>query len=74
LAHQRLKAGKHSHALLELQLWRYQDGHFINRRSGLALAVDSSKCYLLLFMLIQLVLDTRSKLIFFCLLFSREQR
>ncbi|KAF9360723.1 hypothetical protein BGX34_007540, partial [Mortierella sp. NVP85] len=41
LAHQKLKAGKHSHALLELQLWRYQDGHFINRRSGLALAVDS---------------------------------
>ncbi|KAF9929140.1 hypothetical protein BGZ65_005935, partial [Modicella reniformis] len=41
LAHQKLKSGKHSHALLELQLWRFQDGYFINRRSGLVLAVDS---------------------------------
>ncbi|KAG0334355.1 hypothetical protein BG004_000441, partial [Podila humilis] len=40
LAHQRLKSGKHSHALLELQLWRFQDGYIINRRSGLVLAVD----------------------------------
>ncbi|KAF9156576.1 hypothetical protein DFQ26_009301, partial [Actinomortierella ambigua] len=39
LAHQRTKSGKHSHALLELQLWRFQDGYFINRRSGLVLAV-----------------------------------
>ncbi|KAF9583249.1 hypothetical protein BGW38_009927, partial [Lunasporangiospora selenospora] len=40
LAHQRLKSGKHSHALLELQLWRFVEGRLINRRSGLALAVD----------------------------------
>ncbi|KAF9100709.1 hypothetical protein BGX27_000276, partial [Mortierella sp. AM989] len=40
LAHQKLKSGKHSHALLELQLWRFQDGYIINRRSGLVLAVD----------------------------------
>ncbi|KAF9345813.1 hypothetical protein BGX26_002705, partial [Mortierella sp. AD094] len=40
LAHQRLKSGKHSHALLELQLWRFEDGYIINRRSGLVLAVD----------------------------------
>ncbi|KAG0043718.1 hypothetical protein BGZ83_011087, partial [Gryganskiella cystojenkinii] len=40
LAHQKLKSGKHSHALLELQLWRFQDGLIINRRSGLVLAVD----------------------------------
>ncbi|KAG0196973.1 hypothetical protein BGX28_009522, partial [Mortierella sp. GBA30] len=40
LAHQRLKSGKHSHALLELQLWRYDNGYIINRRSGLVLAVD----------------------------------
>ncbi|KAF9974682.1 hypothetical protein BGZ73_001866, partial [Actinomortierella ambigua] len=40
LAHQRTKSGKHSHALLELQLWRFQDGYFINRRSGLVLAVS----------------------------------
>lgn len=43
LAHQRLKSGKHSHALLELQLWRFDDGYIINRRSGLVLAVDKSK-------------------------------
>ncbi|KAF9905967.1 hypothetical protein BX616_000861, partial [Lobosporangium transversale] len=40
LGHQRLKSGKKSHALLELQLWRYQDGYIINRRSGLVLSVD----------------------------------
>ncbi|KAI1316330.1 hypothetical protein EDD11_010109 [Mortierella claussenii] len=40
LGHQKLKSGKHSHALLELQLWRFQDGYIINRRSGLVLAVD----------------------------------
>ncbi|KAG9320569.1 hypothetical protein KVV02_002822, partial [Mortierella alpina] len=40
LAHQRLKSGKHSHALLELQLWRFDDGYIINRRSGLVLGVD----------------------------------
>ncbi|KAG0260352.1 hypothetical protein BG011_001953, partial [Mortierella polycephala] len=40
LNHQRLKSGKHSHALLELQLWRFQDGYIINRRSGLVLGVD----------------------------------
>ncbi|KAF9373316.1 hypothetical protein CPB97_000656, partial [Podila verticillata] len=40
LAHQKLKSGKHSHALLELQLWRFQDGYIINRRSGLVLAVE----------------------------------
>ncbi|KAF9547918.1 hypothetical protein EC957_007645, partial [Mortierella hygrophila] len=40
LAHQKLKSGKHSHALLELQLWRFDDGYIINRRSGLVLAVD----------------------------------
>ncbi|KAG0240690.1 hypothetical protein BGW41_006773, partial [Actinomortierella wolfii] len=39
LAHQRTKSGKHSHALLELQLWRFQDGYFINRRTGHVLAV-----------------------------------
>lgn len=43
LAHQRLKSGKHSHALLELQLWRFDDGYIVNRRSGLVLAVDNSK-------------------------------
>ncbi|KAF9933124.1 hypothetical protein FBU30_006448, partial [Linnemannia zychae] len=40
LAHQKLKSGKRSHALLELQLWRFDDGYIINRRSGLVLAVD----------------------------------
>ncbi|KAF9195071.1 hypothetical protein BGZ50_005292, partial [Haplosporangium sp. Z 11] len=40
LNHQRLKSGKHSHALLELQLWRFEDGYIINRRSGLVLGVD----------------------------------
>ncbi|KAF9569219.1 hypothetical protein EC968_002657, partial [Mortierella alpina] len=40
LAHQRLKSGKHSHALLELQLWRFDNGYIINRRSGLVLGVD----------------------------------
>ncbi|KAF9198224.1 hypothetical protein BGZ49_001021, partial [Haplosporangium sp. Z 27] len=40
LSHQRLKSGKHSHALLELQLWRFDDGYIINRRTGLVLAVD----------------------------------
>ncbi|KAG0013890.1 hypothetical protein BGZ80_010786, partial [Entomortierella chlamydospora] len=40
LAHQKLKSGKHSHALLELQLWRYDDGYIVNRRNGLVLAVD----------------------------------
>ncbi|KAF9430481.1 hypothetical protein BGZ76_000821, partial [Entomortierella beljakovae] len=40
LAHQKLKSGKHSHALLELQLWRFEDGYIINRRTGLVLAVD----------------------------------
>ncbi|KAF9954970.1 hypothetical protein BGZ72_004124, partial [Mortierella alpina] len=40
LDHQRLKSGKHSHALLELQLWRFDNGYIINRRSGLVLAVD----------------------------------
>ncbi|KAF8924852.1 hypothetical protein BGZ58_001364, partial [Dissophora ornata] len=43
LGHQKLKSGKHSHARLELQLWRFVNGHIINRRSGLALAVDSIK-------------------------------
>ncbi|CAO3565913.1 unnamed protein product [Mortierella alpina] len=40
LAHQRLKSGKHSHALLELQLWRFDNSYIINRRSGLVLGVD----------------------------------
>ncbi|KAF9904817.1 hypothetical protein EC991_002321, partial [Linnemannia zychae] len=40
LGHQKLKSGKKSHALLELQLWRFDDGYIINRRSGLVLAVD----------------------------------
>ncbi|KAG0307670.1 hypothetical protein BGZ98_010139, partial [Dissophora globulifera] len=43
LAHQRLRSGKHSHARLELQLWRFDDGYIINRRSGLVLTVDSVK-------------------------------
>ncbi|KAF9409794.1 hypothetical protein BGZ94_001860, partial [Podila epigama] len=43
LAHQKLRSGKHSHALLELQLWRFQDGYIINRRSGLVLAVENIK-------------------------------
>jgi hypothetical protein len=43
LRHQKLKTDSRSHALLELQLWRYVGGYLLNRRTGLALTVESSK-------------------------------
>jgi len=39
LNHQKLRASAKRHALLELQLWKFQDGFVINRRTGLVLDV-----------------------------------
>jgi len=40
---QKLHASDKRHALLELQLWRYEDGYIINRRTGMVLdAADNS--------------------------------
>lgn len=84
LAHQKLKSGKHSHALLELQLWRFDDGYIINRRSGLVLAVDKrkSKSHFMFNLIQQLVRHmvpcthqlSPSLLLFSLLPFSRSQR
>lgn len=42
LSHQRLCGSSSRHALLDLQLWRFEDGFIINRRTGLVLDVWES--------------------------------
>ncbi|ORZ05713.1 hypothetical protein BCR41DRAFT_176180 [Lobosporangium transversale] len=38
--HQKIDNGENRHALLELQLWRYEAGFLINRRTGLVLDIQ----------------------------------
>lgn len=41
--HQKIDQGDGRHSLLELQLWRYEAGYLINRRTGFVLDIQGGK-------------------------------
>lgn len=44
--HQKIDQGDGRHSLLELQLWRYEAGYLINRRTGFVLDIQGGKCFI----------------------------
>jgi hypothetical protein len=43
--HQKIDQGDGRHSLLELQLWRYEAGYLINRRTGFVLDIQGGEFF-----------------------------